>query len=75
MLFAEPVCNCGATKIRIYRNNLWLSWGDGGDCDFSFAIAPDSCVEVRTAGVLFQTGLPSDERSPKKTSDYVYDEY
>ena len=30
----------------------------------SLAIAPDSCIELRTAGVLFRIGLPSsDERS------------
>ena len=30
----------------------------------SLAIAPDSCFELRTAGVLFGVGLPSsDERS------------
>ena len=33
----------------------------------SLAIAPDSCEELRTAGVLFLIGIPSsDERSTKK---------
>ena len=36
------------------------------------AIAFDSCVELKTAGVLFPAGrLSSDERSTQKTSDSV----
>ena len=41
----------------------------------SLAIAPDNCVELRMAGVLFRAGLPSsDERSTEKTSDSVDEE-
>ena len=39
------------------------------------AIAPDSSVDLRNAGVLFLIGPPSsDERSTKKTSDSVDEE-
>ena len=37
----------------------------------SHSIAPDNSVEMRLAGVLLLIGLPSDDRSTKKTSDSV----
>ena len=64
MLTAKPIWNCGFIGVRIYRHNLWLRRGDGGDCYCLRAIASDSSVDLRTAGVLFLIGLPSsDERS------------
>ena len=66
----KPVRLCGFIGKRFYCNNLWLRPSDTKFVIVSLAIVPDSCVELRTAGVLFRAGLPSSNVcSTYKTSD------
>ena len=74
MLTATPIWNCGFIGLRIVpicgsrevTEEIVI---------VSLAIAPDFCVELRTAGVLFPAILPSsDERSTWKTPDSVDEE-
>ena len=34
VLITKPVRKCGFVRVWVYRDNLWLRRGDGGDCDW-----------------------------------------